>query len=418
MTPLLNYLYEASIALALLYLPFIFIGRKNTFHKTNRTILISSLILSVCLPFINIPVHGASGVQGILQLQEVVITSGNTSFSGYGYNISHILLPAYITVSAIFLLLSIGKTARIFIINRDAIYTRKKGFTLVCTDQKTSPFSLFKYIFINKNNYSEKDIRIIIRHEQEHILHYHFLDNILVEIIRILFWFHPAVYLFLRSLKIIHEYQADLQTVQHTDRSNYLRLIYSETLRPHQIGITNHFSYSPLKRRLKMMLTKPTKRYAGLYYLTWIPVAALLVFFLGTTELNAQTQSPKAVVTEVSNSDQTPLVDQNKQEESVFVIVEERPNYPGGQEALFKFFADNIVYPERAKIDSISGTVFIEFIIEKDGKMSNIRVVRGVHPSLDNEAIRVLKLMPAWNPGKQKGKAVRVKYTLPIKFTL
>lgn len=426
MTALTNYLYEASIALAILYLPFIFIGRKNTFHKTNRAILVASLIISVCLPFININVSGATGVQGILQLQEVIITPGNNVVAGSGYSVFSIVLMAYFSISALFLLIDLGKIAAIFIKNRDAKYVKHDGYTMVYTNQESSPFSLFKYIFINKENHSEEDMQIIITHELQHIHHHHYLDNILMEIIRLLFWIHPAVYLFQRSLKNIHEYQADMETVQHTDRSHYLRLLYSETLRPQQIGMANHFSYSPLKRRLKMMLTKPTKKYAGIYYFTWIPVVALLVFFLGTTQVNAQSTQPGEVqIAQTSTTDQAPPPPppppkdvKQKQEEEVFLVVEDAPTYPGGEKARMQFIADNVVYPQVARQDSIAGTVYVSFIIEKDGKVSNVGILRGVHESIDNEAMRVIKLMPAWIPGKQRGQAVRVRFNMPISFRL
>ncbi len=438
MTALTNYLYEASIALAILYLPFIFIGRKNTFHKTNRAILVASLIISVCLPFININVSAASGGQGILQLQEVIITPGNNVVDSSGYSVFSIVLTAYFSISALLLLIDLGKIAAVFIKNRNAKYVKHDDYTMVYTNQESSPFSLFKYLFINKENHSEEDMQIIITHELQHIHHHHYLDNILMEIIRLLFWIHPAVYLFQRSLKNIHEYQADMETVQHTDRSHYLRLLYSETLRPQQIGMANHFSYSPLKRRLKMMLQKPTKKYAGIYYFTWIPVTALLVFFLGTTQVNAQTTKTgeKEVKTstqdvppppppsytvkngEVIRSNKPVKPTESKKEPGVWLVVEEQPYFPGGESERIKFLVENLKYPEEARKDSISGTVYVTFIVEKSGDISNINILKGVHPSIDQEAMRVIELMPPWTPGKTNGEAVRVRFNMPLQFKL
>lgn len=104
--------------------------------------------------------------------------------------------------------------------------------------------------------------------------------------------------------------------------------------------------------------------------------------------------------------------------DEVFVFVEEQAEFPGGQDSLIKFLIRNIKYPELAKELGVQGTVYLKFIVEKDGRITNIKVIRGVHPSIDAEAIRVVKMFPNWIPGKQRGRPVRIYYNLPIKFTL
>ncbi|MCD8042608.1 MAG: energy transducer TonB [Tannerellaceae bacterium] len=104
--------------------------------------------------------------------------------------------------------------------------------------------------------------------------------------------------------------------------------------------------------------------------------------------------------------------------ETVFTAVDQMPRFPGGEDELMKFINTNIVYPASAKETEIQGRVVVNFIVEKDGTLSNFKVVRSVSEDLDNEAINVLKKMPAWNPGEQSGKKVRVKYTMPIVFRL
>jgi TonB family protein len=105
-------------------------------------------------------------------------------------------------------------------------------------------------------------------------------------------------------------------------------------------------------------------------------------------------------------------------EAEVFQFVEEMPEFPGGETALLEFIAKNVVYPKEAQENGISGKVFIQFVVMKDGKISNIKVLRGVDPSLDAEAVNVIKKLPIWKPGKQKGTPVNVSYTVPIKFVL
>lgn len=104
--------------------------------------------------------------------------------------------------------------------------------------------------------------------------------------------------------------------------------------------------------------------------------------------------------------------------EDVFTIVESMPEFPGGQDGLFKYLSSNIRYPAKAKENGIQGTVFVNFVIGSDSMVRDVKVIRGVHKLLDEESVRVVKNMPPWSPGTQKGKTVSVSYNLPIKFTL
>ena len=107
-----------------------------------------------------------------------------------------------------------------------------------------------------------------------------------------------------------------------------------------------------------------------------------------------------------------------KKNQKVFDVVEQMPEYPGGQAALFEYLSKNIKYPDDAAKKKVEGKVFVTFVVDTDGKITEVSLLRKVFPSLDAEAIRVISAMPNWIPGKQKGQAVRVKYTVPIMFRL
>ena len=110
---------------------------------------------------------------------------------------------------------------------------------------------------------------------------------------------------------------------------------------------------------------------------------------------------------------------EEEEEEVVFVVVEKMPEFPGGQQALFKYLSENVKYPVIAQENGIQGRVICQFVVNRDGSIVDVEVVRsGGDPSLDKEAIRVIKSMPKWKPGKQRGKPVRVKYTVPVNFKL
>lgn len=111
--------------------------------------------------------------------------------------------------------------------------------------------------------------------------------------------------------------------------------------------------------------------------------------------------------------------DENEgEEEEIFVFVEDNAGFPGGEKARLTFLRDNIKYPEMAKESGIQGTVHLTFVVEKDGSISNVKVMRGIGGGCDSEAVRVIKKMPKWKPGKQRGRPVRVQFNMPIKFVL
>lgn len=105
-------------------------------------------------------------------------------------------------------------------------------------------------------------------------------------------------------------------------------------------------------------------------------------------------------------------------EAEIFMIVEEPAQYPGGQEAMYKYLGENIIYPDAAREDKAEGVVYVNFVIDLDGKVTNVKVLRGIHEACDKEAIRVVSEMPPWTPARQKGTKVKMAYNLPIRFSM
>lgn len=121
---------------------------------------------------------------------------------------------------------------------------------------------------------------------------------------------------------------------------------------------------------------------------------------------------------EIEIKDEKPQVIEQKVEAEIFTVVEEQPGYPGGEEARMKYLKESIRYPEEAKELGIQGRVFVTFVVEVDGSITDVRVLRGIGGGCDEEAVRVVRGMPKWVPGKQRGVPVRVQFNLPIRFTL
>ena len=131
-------------------------------------------------------------------------------------------------------------------------------------------------------------------------------------------------------------------------------------------------------------------------------------------EINAEVEQNEVIEEYVAPE----VVEDEVVEQEIFKIVEEMPSFPGGEQKLMKYVSDNVKYPQIARETGIQGRVFVNFVVEPDGSVSNVSVLRGIGGGCDEEAMRVVKNMPKWKPGKQRGKAVRVQYMLPINFTL
>lgn len=133
----------------------------------------------------------------------------------------------------------------------------------------------------------------------------------------------------------------------------------------------------------------------------------LLTLCLGITVTTIQAQTKKGTsVNEVRNN------------ETIFTSVEQMPSYPEGDEAMAKFISENLQYPESAKGAGVQGRVMVRFVVRKDGSLDTVQILRGIDDACDAEAMRVVRIMPKWNPGRQNGSAVDVYYTIPIKFAL
>lgn len=135
-------------------------------------------------------------------------------------------------------------------------------------------------------------------------------------------------------------------------------------------------------------------------------------------DFSVNTESDEETTVEIQEIVEVEAKEEEPEEPQVFFIVEDMPEFPGGELALRKYIAENIRYPEMAKENDIQGTVYIRFVVDTDGSVKNVEVMRGVDPLLDKEAIRVVQSLPKFKPGKQRGKAVKVSHQVPIKFAL
>jgi len=192
----------------------------------------------------------------------------------------------------------------------------------------------------------------------------------------------------------------------------------------HYHGEKTHFSRSekePFNILMSMKNKQKTNRFACYKYLLFVPLAFALMFMNGCKrkpKVQKQEMEGTRVVVKAESAEDTAQIKNVESMEKTFEVVEQMPAFPGGDAALMKYLSENIKYPKAAEKAGEQGRVVVNFIVEKDGAISNVNVVRSVTPTLDAEAVRVIKAMPKWVPGKQDGQFVRVKYNVPVSFRL
>jgi TonB family protein len=276
-----------------------------------------------------------------------------------------------------------------------------------------------------------------------HAQQWHSADVLLVEMVMIINWFNPVVYLYRIAIKHIHEYIADRQAVQAgTSKAEYALLLLSQTFNAPTHRLVNpFFNHSLLKQRIMMLQKNKSQRISLIKYGLSAPLFILMLILSSATINNSKTVTaindkareifimPASQVGLASmipddsqpfaNAPKSTSADTVKKDTTkVFSSVEQLPGFPGGIEAFGKFLGSNIRYPVTAREQRIQGRVICSFIVEKDGSLSNIRVLRSVNPEIDEESIRVLKLSPAWKAGMQNHHKVRTQFSVPITFAL
>ena len=250
-----------------------------------------------------------------------------------------------------------------------------------------------------------------MRHEAAHIRQGHTADVLFLEVVQALFWFNPVLWLYKRALQEVHEFLADRAAVsQVATRPAYAHQLVAYALDMPVAALTTPFvSKSTLKQRIVMLQKPQTPRRALLGYVLALPLAALLVM---CTQPD-QPQSESAVAVEKNSARNTANVDGE-----IFTVVEQQPEFKGGMAALGNYLQNNLKYPEAARKANVQGRVFVNFIVSTTGEVSDVKVLKGIGFGADEEAIRVVQNMPRWQPGRQSGKLVNVRFNLPINFDL
>lgn len=493
MNVFLNYLLEASIGFCLFLLVYkLFLSRETSF-TASRFFLLAGIIASLTFPLFHfstenspIPTMNLS-VQVYAPLQTTSVIPASDITPAPTFTIWQVLLLLYTTGLVVFLAVFLLRLRSMIKVFHRSTRHEYQGHTIIEVNNQNSPFSFFKYIFINTTSaLSEKDKQQIVEHESLHARLYHSFDIILINLVGIVFWFHPLVHAYKKTLVQLHEFEADAHAVEMHDVDEYCSLLARVALQSADFKLANHFSNSLTVKRINMMRTRKvkTKRWKLAVVTACVPL-----FFIAVAcqdqmmedavelannstmaidypkqvqekldELQQKFPKNKFVVLEpieteglmmaedmkkslahidpnsVKSVEIVKNIDDNGRKRSFVIInyddrtkaVFERAVLPGevfsaveqaaapkeGTNQLKVFIANNLKYEQPDK----PGSVLVNFVINTDGSLTDFSVIKGLSAELDQEALRVAKLMDNWIPAQQNGKPVRSRFILPIHF--
>ena len=422
---MIRFLVLSTLAAGLFYGLYCLTLRRDRWLKPSQWYLLTTLWFSVIFPWFTLPSSLATAAQTVLPTEGYMATLDEITISAYAsmrtIDLADIHLIG-VALSLGFLLFQIGAQAvtilRLW--RKHTVYRATDGYniprnaSLVLLDDDTAPYSFFNQIVVGTRGLSDDELRCILAHESLHVSRYHTADIICARLLCCGAWFNPFAWLMLRELRAVQEFQADAASIGSCGREGYLHLLYRQATGTGYGHITNNFLSINIKKRIVMM-NKTKSRFGAWKALAALPVAAVLLM-AGCQPANGEAVEQEEIPFEATNVDESAPLDANTDE--VFKVVEVDPEFPGGEEALYKYLAENIKYPEKAKNNKVEGRVYITFVIEKDGTVSDAKVLRSVNEELDAEALRVINAMPKWKPGTQRGVPVRVQYNIPITFKL
>ena len=387
--------------------------KKETFFKANRFYLLGSILLSLIIPLIKIPIKGNIQKQTFFQLKEIVVS--NAGFIENKSEITSSFIPFYILYGIgilVFLMLFLIKLFKIYQIKKNTLIEVIDEVEVHRIKNSKQAFSFFNYIFIGNDN---SNIETIVKHEKVHKNQLHSLDLVFLEMLKIIFWFNPLVYFYQKRIVETHEFEADSNSISE-NKSSYYETLICQIFEVNSISLTNNFyNQSLIKKRLVMLQKSKSKKAGMIKYLVVVPMTVLSLMLFSTTAI-AQEKNSKAV---------------KETNEIPFAVIDEIPQFEGcsinkGKEAkecfmnaMNEHIRTNFQYPKVALDKNNEGRVVVVFIIDANGNVSIDKVLGTENVKLlEEEAIRIIKLLPKFKPGMYKGKAVKVSYAQPIMFRI
>ena len=454
------YLIKSSVCVLLYELFYRLFLRRETFHRLNRIVLLISLILSLLLPlfdasewFVAANQDRALPFAGMtVSLQELAVEQKATALSEpNGMTLSTVLFGIYLTGVVLLLL----KNLFVFVYLHRLLKRCRREQTADGQIYYRYPDQIGPFSWLGRVVLSSADdgalTSCILAHERAHVLLGHSLDLVLVELFLCFQWFNPAAWWLKKDLRLVHEYEADRYVLSSGfDACTYQLLLIRKSVGPKLYNMVHSFNNYSLKKRITMMMKRKSRFWTQAKSLYVLPLGGFVLSLFACTDgkkpsvqesqlmesqpVETQPAKPQEVaVKEQSRDSVAPFQEEKNQRVATTTPVKEpvkkssgkdahenleNPSFPGGDVACMKWLTNNINYPKEAMEKGIEGRVIVKFVVTKNGKITNAEVVRPVDPLLETEALRAIRSMPDWIPGKRNGQNVDLQFTLPITFRL
>lgn len=477
----MTYLIEFALLQVLFYLVYKVLLSKETQLGFLRFFLVGSTLLALAIPLIEIPTSSSLPVMDVGTIILPVFVVGQNAAETTSIAWYEILFGL---VSLIFISRFVYGILRIVLFKKRSQLNTVDGVEVREIPNLGTSFTFMKWIFIDTSHFENP--RDIVQHELGHAKKLHTLDMLFFHLLTVAFWWLPSIWLMIKELKAVHEFEADEYALSRNNET-YAKTLVQCTLKAHGMNLASSFDDAPIFNRLNFM--KKMKKKIS----TWkVASIATLVAISGAmfacedeleseikriadesnqqidysddvktalAELKQKNPNTEYVVVETSLDNEASIeklnsydpgqiakIFVNKQgdqksvvmivsqdsdlfnktvevqhvdpDNDVFTIVEKAASFPGGIDAFNQYLAENLKYPKEAQDNKKEGRVFVQFIVEKDGSLSDVHIVKGIGGACDKEAVRVLMNSPKWNPGEQRGQKVRQKLIQNILFKL
>ena len=411
------YLLKVNAGIALFHAFYKLFCQRDTFFQWRRFALLSFLGISFIYPLLDIQewvmeqpaiYELADYYTVLMNTEEVTATAPVTYEAPQRPDLLTLFTYLYYTGVLVMSLRFIIQLVSICRIRRKGQVVYLNGQRIISLPSEANPFSFFGWIFLYLPQMEDESQDEILMHEQTHARQWHSVDVIVSELANIICWFNPFSWLLKGEIRLNLEYLADNQvakTMEDSKQYQYHLLGLAHT--NSKTGLYNNFNVSQIKSRIIMMNKKRTRTAGRIKYALFAPLAAALLIASNISCTSTENQEAN-----------TEVMESRAVEGEVFKVVEEMPEFVGGMAECMKYLAANVNYPTEAIEKGIQGRVIVQMVVTKEGDIADTKIARGIDPLLDAEALRVVSGMPKWKPGKQKGEAVNVRYTLPVMFRL
>ncbi|MEM9674201.1 MAG: TonB family protein [Bacteroidota bacterium] len=474
------YLLESSLCLGVFYIFYRLVLQYQSSYQYNRWYLLLTPLLSFLFPWLEIPV-GENATFAPLPPDYILLAPADTGtvqseeIGFWSWQLALVLVYGLGVVVTLVYYLRHYFTIRRVIQNGKKSQSSSRDFITVNTNGAFPTSSFFNYLlWDNTQDLSPNEEQQILAHEESHICLGHSYDVLYLTLFKIVAWFQPLIYLFDQALAENHEFAADAQAMKKRtfEPTTYNSLLARQTLQTFE-PLVNHFYKSKTLKRIKMM--KREKKFRWYRYGLVFPVVVLLFTVFScqqdTAELERQSIQQSHLQAELEWEEirklQSDLVakyfDEHLKEpgnddlfyqeakafqevatpeelsrynelremekvawkrkasadtDNIFITVEDQPEPEGGMRLFYDYVQSNLTYPAQARQMGIEGKVFVQFVVDTDGSLTDVKAIKGIGAGCDEEAVRVIQEALPWNPGTQRGKLVKVRMVLPITFRL